>query len=131
MSDDMLDDMRQFDWSSNYESYKYSQIIEEPYLMFLAPQDESRYDRRLRMLQQVRRACMACDMCELGRHGVSRYGVNKHGASGHGASGANISDGQIQFDPHVFSSMTPTRFMVVGQNPGWTEVCKCEPFVGD
>jgi len=86
-------------------------VPEPPYLMFQAPDNETPYERRFRMLQQVRRACMACTMCELGWKGVSR-------------------DNLVYRDPHVFSSLTPTRFMVVGQNPGWTEVCECTPFVG-
>jgi DNA polymerase len=33
-------------------------------------------------------------------------------------------------DPHVFSNMNPSRFLVVGQNPGWDELKQHEPFVG-
>lgn len=80
--------------------------------MFQVPTNETPYDRKYRMLEQVKRACMACSMCELGRAGVSR-------------------DNKVYRDPHVFSNQNPTRFMAIGQNPGWNEVCQCEPFVGD
>lgn len=80
-------------------------------MLFRAPPNEEPYGRKLRMLEQVRRSCMACSMCELGRKGVSR-------------------DDRLFHDPHVFSNMNPTRFVVVGQNPGWDEVEDCLPFVG-
>lgn len=84
---------------------------EKPYLLMLADPNETPYDRKLRMLEQLRKTCMACTMCELGRKPVSR-------------------DGKIFVDPHVLSNLNPTRFMVVGQNPGYEEVRKCQPFVG-
>jgi DNA polymerase len=49
-------------------------------------------------------------MCELGLKGAEKSGTMR--------------------DPHVLSNMNPTRFMVVGQNPGWEELEKREPFVG-
>jgi DNA polymerase len=49
-------------------------------------------------------------MCELGRKDAEKNGICR--------------------DPHVFSNMSPTRFMVVGQNPGWDELREREPFVG-
>jgi DNA polymerase len=36
----------------------------------------------------------------------------------------------LEADPHVFSSMTPSKVMVVGQNPGWDELRQGRPFVG-
>lgn len=78
-----------------------------------APANETAYERKLRMLDPMRRTCMACSMCELGRKEVDRDGLG------------------IFRDPHVFSNQNPTRFMVYGQNPGWNEVLKGKPFVGD
>jgi DNA polymerase len=49
-------------------------------------------------------------MCELGRQDAEKNGICR--------------------DPHVFSNMTPTRCLVVGQNPGWNELERREPFVG-
>ncbi len=68
-------------------------------------------ERKLRMLEPLKVVCSQCTMCELGRR-------------------LAVRDGDFH-DPHVFSNMNPTRFMVVGQNPGWTEVCEKEPFVGE
>jgi|2_EtaG_2_1085320.scaffolds.fasta_scaffold00215_29 DNA polymerase len=73
-------------------------------------QPEKLYDRKLRMLRQLDVACVACSMCELGlKEAVKNNTVR---------------------DPHVFSNLNPTRYMVVGQNPGWNELEKREPFVG-
>lgn len=71
---------------------------------------ETAYDRKLRMLRQLSLTCSACTMCELGAKDATR--------------------GSIARDPHVFSNMNPKRFMVVGQNPGWTELEQGLPFVG-
>lgn len=67
-------------------------------------------ERNARMLEHLNSACVSCTMCELGLTTVERGGVSR--------------------DPHVFSSLTMSRFMVVGQNPGYDEVVKGEPFVG-
>lgn len=74
------------------------------------PSAEAPYDRKLRMLRQLSIACTACSMCELGQKEALK--------------------GNIARDPHVFSNLNPTRFMVVGQNPGWNELEKRSPFVG-
>lgn len=105
-------ELEEFDWFTYERPPGPLLVPKRPYLMFQAPIGETPYGRKLRMLEQIQHACMACSMCELGRKGVAR-------------------DERVYRDPHVFSSMTPTRFMVVGQNPGWTEVCQCQPFVGD
>lgn len=67
--------------------------------------------RKLKMLTPLQEVCHNCTMCELGFKRAVR-------------------DDKIK-KPQVFSTMTPTRFMVVGQNPGWNEVVRKEPFVGD
>lgn len=105
-------EQEEFDWSSSSCIGGPPFKPEKPYFMFQAPSDEKPYDRKLRMLDQVQRACVACTMCELGRKAANR-------------------DGVVERDPHVFSNMNPTRFVVVGQNPGWAEVCKRVPFVGE
>ena len=71
---------------------------------------ETQYDRKLRMLRQLSLCCSACTMCELGRRDVEKNGFVR--------------------DPHVLSSMTPTRFVIVGQNPGLNEIIEGTPFVG-
>jgi uracil-DNA glycosylase family 4 len=35
------------------------------------------------------------------------------------------------FDPHVFSTMNPSKWMVVGQGPGYDECLIHQPFVGN
>lgn len=107
ISPDILKEQRDFDWHGTAPPVG----PDEPHLLFTAPTNESPIGRKLRMLREVKRACMACTMCELGRKGASK-------------------DGKLFRDPHVFSNLNPTRFMVVGQGPGWNELEKCEPFVG-
>lgn len=85
------------------------EIVTNTQAQIYAPK-ETAYDRKLRMLRQLSQTCAACTMCELGAKDAVR--------------GTTIRD------PHVLSNMNPKRFMVVGQNPGWTELEKCEPFVG-
>lgn len=67
---------------------------------------------KLRMLRPLRATCKECQMCRLGRM-------------------EHIHNDKPINDPHVFSTMTPSQFMVVGQNPGYNECVKDEPFVGD
>ena len=106
---EILKEQKEFDWMGSTLAVPIA--TSEPYLLFTAPENESPYERKLRMLRQVKNACMACTMCELGRKGASK-------------------DGKLFRDPHVFSNMNPTRLFVLGQNPGWTELEQCEPFVG-
>jgi len=62
-------------------------------------------DDRITMLRSLRDTCKDCIMCHLGR---KHYG----------------------YDQHVFSTMTPSKYMIVGQNPGVNECHQDEPFVG-
>jgi DNA polymerase len=66
----------------------------------------------LKTLRPLKATCKECRMCRLGR-------------MDHEHNGKPISD------HHVFSNMNPTKFMVVGQNPGFNECMKDEPFVGE
>ena len=68
-------------------------------------------ERVKRMLEPLHATCISCGMCSLGRK--------------------ECHDRDEVFDPHVFSNMNPSRWMIVGQNPGWNEVIQGEPFVGD
>ncbi len=71
---------------------------------------ETPYERKLRMLRCLATTCTACSMCELGLKEAVKSNESR--------------------DPHIFSSLTPTRIMLVGQNPGWTELQQGQPFVG-
>ena len=69
---------------------------------------------RLNMLAPLKEVCKVCRMCELGWSKAIKNGES--------------------LDPHVFSNYDSTcvpRFMIVGQNPGWNEVKKGTPFIGD
>lgn len=67
-------------------------------------------ERNQRMLENLGSACISCTMCELGMDTAKRGGIER--------------------DPHVFSNYNASKFFVVGQNPGWDELSKGEPFVG-
>lgn len=66
----------------------------------------------LKILRPLKATCKECRMCRLGRM------EHEH-------------NGKPLPEPHVFSNMNPTKFMVVGQNPGFNECVKDEPFVGE
>ncbi len=112
INNEMIRELREFDWIGHKGTGRSLVDYEKPYLIFQTPPDENDYDRKLRMLSQVRKSCMACSMCELGR------------------SGASI-DEKLYRDPHVFSNLNPTRFVIICQNPGWGELCECGPLAGD
>ena len=63
------------------------------------------------MLSDLKSVCGNCGMCDLG-----------------------WSKAENDLDPHVFSnfdrSIPLPKIIVVGQNPGYNEVVKGEPFVG-
>lgn len=69
-------------------------------------------NKLLKSLRPLQAACKECRMCRLGRM------THEH-------------NGKPLPEPHVFSNMNPTKFMVVGQNPGFNECMKDEPFIGE
>lgn len=81
--------------------------------MYLHPENlannrTSEDNDRYKMLEPLKEACLKCRMCHLG-----------------------FNKARDIRDPHVFSNMQyRTRYMVVGQNPGWDELGQGEPFVG-
>ena len=66
----------------------------------------------LTMLRPLRDMCKDCKMCRLGLKKPTIYG-------------------KIVQTQQVFSNMNPTKFVVVGQNPGFNECEQDEPFVGE
>lgn len=68
-------------------------------------------ERMMRMLYPLARVTRSCSMCSLGKKACV--------------------DHDTIFDPHVFSNMKPSKWVVVGQNPGFNEALQGEPFVGD
>jgi len=67
-------------------------------------------DERIIMMRSLRDTCKDCVMCDLGRD----FKVVQN----------------TRINPHVFSNMNFSRYMVVGQNPGFNECVQDEPFVG-
>ena len=103
-------DLKTFDWQAGPDyPYKPREIISAWDVKKMGIQ-ETPFDRKLRMLRQLSNTCLACTMCELGRKEAVRDSFSR--------------------DPHVLSNMNPTRFMVVGQGPGWDEITKGTPFIG-
>jgi len=68
-------------------------------------------EKSLRQLRQLWDFCSSCSICRLGSKLQERNGQ--------------------KFDPHVFSNMKPSKWVIVGQNPGYNECLEHEPFVGD
>lgn len=62
------------------------------------------------MLAELKNLCKSCTLCPLGR---SQHTANNK-----------------TFDPHVFSNMVKSKYVVIGQNPGFNECLEDEPFVG-
>lgn len=67
---------------------------------------------KLKMLRPLRATCKECRMCRLGR--MEHQHNNKPLP-----------------EPHVFSNMNPSKFVVIGQNPGYNECVNDEPFIGE
>lgn len=78
---------------------------------FIKRMSETFEEKADKMLLSLAQTAKLCCLCSLGRK--------------------LCTDHDTTFDPHVFSNMKPNRWMVVGQNPGFNEVLKGEPFVGD
>jgi DNA polymerase len=110
-TDPDLEYIKNFDWDVN----KLQPMIDLPKLPVSLGDvqniKETAADRIMRMLRQVERTVRSCSMCELGRK--------------------LCTERDTTFDPHVFSNMKFSRFMVVGQNPGFNECLTGVPFVGD
>jgi len=64
------------------------------------------------MLEAIKATCKICNMCRLGRM------THEH-------------NGKQLDNFHVFSSMTLSRIIIFGQNPGFNECIQDIPFVGD
>lgn len=107
---DPMQELLDFDWF-NFESTAPKEPFKPKFISIMnITSDETPYDRKLRMLRELSTTCLACSMCSLGLKPATKNNESR--------------------DPHVFSNLNPTRFMVVGQNPGWNEVKERQPFVG-
>ena len=79
--------------------------------LYAARAQQTWQERRLEMLGKLHGVCSACSVCPLGEK--------------------PCEERNTIFDPHVFSNMKPSKWMVVGQNPGFNECLLHKPFVGD
>lgn len=100
---DLIKQLLEFDWLGH------THVLPGP-IPLKALKDETPHDRKLRMLEQLSHTCRSCSMCELGTQEATR-------------------NNQI-YDPHVFSNMNLSRYILIGQGPGWDEVRLGQPFVG-
>jgi DNA polymerase len=107
---DLLDELREFDWF-NFTSTAPAEVFVPKFISIIDVEGkETPHERKMRMLRELSNTCIACSMCELGLKGAEKADTVR--------------------DPHVLSNMNPSKFMVVGQNPGWNELEKQQPFVG-
>lgn len=102
-------ELKNFDWFE-FQSTAPVKIFMPDHISVMNVINETNDQRKLRMLRQLSLTCTACSMCELGLKGAER-------------------NDDIR-DPHVFSNKNISRFLLIGQNPGWEELKKQEPFVG-
>jgi uracil-DNA glycosylase family 4 len=105
--------VEEFDWDTSKLSNKPIPIprmvgINETYQRI---QEMTWEERTQVMLNKTHDFCINCTMCPLGRDKCTEH--------------------DTVFDPHVFSTMNPSKWMVVGQNPGYNECLIHQPFVGD
>lgn len=104
-----------FDWVTLVPSGIVSKYQIPASIIGMNVEAETPYDRKLRMLVQLSHTCISCSMCELGLK-VAERGNEK---------------GKLGLDPHLLSNLNPKRIMLVGQNPGWNELRKRTPFIGE
>jgi DNA polymerase len=65
----------------------------------------------VKKLNELKNECLNCDKCKIG---CKKIGTN-----------------EAEHDSNVFSNMnTDASVMVIGQNPGYNEVCQGTPFIG-
>lgn len=101
-----LPEFDDFDWINFVSEAPPTAFKPKPIsIMNIAQEDE--YNRKLRMLEHVSTSCTACSMCALGRIPAS-------------------NNNEIR-DPHVFSNLKPTRFMILGYSPSWNDVVLNSP----
>lgn len=102
----------EFDWFTG--PFNRDQYHKPQFLSFMQIKSETPYDRKKRMIDQLSTTCLTCSMCELGLTEAEK--IEKEGSTVR--------------DPHVLSNLNPKRFIIIGQNPGWDELKKRQPFIG-
>jgi DNA polymerase len=107
-----IERLSNFHWDpSKLDKSQFESIPSIPITVSDVKGKEQWQERVMRMLYQVSNVVRSCSMCSLGRQLCDEHNT--------------------VFDPHVFSTMNPSRLVVVGQNPGFNECLQGRPFVGD
>jgi len=96
-----IQELLDFEWF-NYQPTEIPKL--EKISLFDTPKNETDDDRKLRMLRQVSKTCMACSMCQNGTRPI-------------------IIGNEIR-DPHAFSNMRLSKYMIVKSKPDWNDLCK-------
>jgi DNA polymerase len=81
------------------------------HISVLDVKNETEEQRKRRMLLQMQPLVQSCSLCPLGRQPCLEH--------------------DSKFDPHVFSTMNVSPWLICGQNPGFNECLEHEPFVGE
>jgi DNA polymerase len=102
--------LMEFDWDPK-KLRKPIPMASKEILSIMDAGEETEEQRKLRMIYQIQRVVQTCSICELGRKPCEEH--------------------DSVFDPHVFSSIVPKKWMIVGQNPGYNECLKGIPFIGE
>jgi DNA polymerase len=109
---DDLQDILDFDWDPTQLKplpvIKRPDTLEEKYKKI---SQEKSLDRIQRQILNLHNFVINCSMCHLGTN--------------------TCEFKNTVFDPHVFSNMNASKWVLVGQNPGFNECLQGKPFVGD
>ena len=105
-----MEPLRPVSYPNTNERNELPGYIDDLEKYYMEINQESEQDRKSRMLSSLGSFTGSCVMCPLGRvcHDV---------------------DGR-KFDPHVFGTKIPSKWVMVGQNPGFNECLQGTPFVG-
>lgn len=103
ISDDDYREILEFDWDISKLKPMPMPVLPKKPVTWL--------ERTEVMLQTLQSFTISCTMCSLGKQRCVEHNT--------------------EFDPQVFSTMNPSKWVVVGQNPGYNECLQQKPFVGD
>lgn len=103
-------ELLEFDWFQ-FTSTAPAEVYQPDYvsIMHKIPQDAR--SNQIRMLKQLSTTCLSCSMCSLGLQPA-------------------LNNNELR-DPHVFSNLTPSPYMVVIDNPNWEDVVSRTPLSKD
>jgi len=106
-----MDELEAFHWDLTKLQPTLNIPSRLPLTLLEAGLNETWQQRIQRMLRPLRQTTTACSMCSLGQKRCYEH--------------------QTEFDPHVFSNMNPSKWMIIGQNPGYNESIQSTPFIGE